>query len=320
MKSVFCISLAALISVSATAGFAQRLVPPGAVPSVIQQVQTDESFRVNQLEEEVRRLNGQVEELNFMLLQLQEKIRQMEEETEIRLQELEDKQSQADDPAINNDNQLAAKEPERLGKPEPSEENSTSDENDAPMIKLPALPEAVRRGAEPRALGTLTFDKDGNVVDSGRGERLSGLPGIFDNGVEGGAEAAEFGATPAEVLSAGIGELQIRQFQRAEEAFLAFLKAWPNDPDVGKAKFHLGKSYFWQKEYYLAADSHLDAHNNYPESETAPDNLLALGLALAGLNQREVACATYAEVLKQYPEAEPRLGPQVRDEQAAARC
>lgn len=64
----------------------------------------------------------------------------------------------------------------------------------------------------------------------------------------------------------------------------------------------------------------METHNDYPTSPVAAENLLGLGLSLAGLNQREVACATYAEVLKQYPDAEARLGQQVRDEQAAARC
>ncbi|MEM1317576.1 MAG: tetratricopeptide repeat protein, partial [Pseudomonadota bacterium] len=65
---------------------------------------------------------------------------------------------------------------------------------------------------------------------------------------------------------------------------------------------------------------HLKAHNEFPQAPTAADNLLGLGLSLAGLNQREVACATYAEVLKQYPDARGRLGERVKDEQAAAKC
>ncbi|MEP0944380.1 MAG: tetratricopeptide repeat protein [Rhizobiaceae bacterium] len=318
---------AALIAGAVSSAHGQRMFPPAPIPDAVQLVQSEESFRVNQLEEQVRQLNGKVEELNFLLLQLQEKIRQMEEDSELRFQELEDKQSQL--PTAPQTSQTpqsmaegANEEPVRLGKPEPSGDNSTSDANpDQSNTELPS-DNAVVTAQEPRALGTLTFDDEGNVVDSSlpKSQRLSGLPGIFNDGVEGAVEAAQFGTTPTEVLAAAKGEMQIRQFKRAEQILQAFLKAWPNDPDVGKAKFFLGESYFWQKEFYRSADSHLDAHNNWPEVDTAPDNLLALGLALAGLNQREVACATYAEVLKQYPEAEKRIGMKVRDEQAAARC
>ena len=316
MKSILRIVLVTALTGSATMTSAQRLLPPGDIPSIAQHAQSVDSFRVNELEEQVRQLNGKVEELNFLLLQLQEKIRQMEEETEIRLQEIEDRQGNLGD-STRSVAKLDSKEPDRLGKPETSGATQPSDEaTSGPVLISPTI-----LGQEPRALGTLTFDEDGNVIDSqALNQQLSGLPGIFNDGTEGGVEAAQFGATPDEVLSVGIGELKVRNYQRAQQALLAFLKAWPNDPEVGQVKFYLGEAYFWQKEYYRAADSHLDAHNNYPESRTAPDNLLALGLALAGLNQREVACATYAEVLKQYPEAEPRLGPRVRDEQAAARC
>jgi len=321
MKPILRIALAAALTSSATLVNAQPMVPPANIPSITQLAQSQDSFRVNELEEQVRRLNGKVEELNFLLLQLQEKLRQMEEETELRLQEIEDKRTDlgGNDETVA---ELKKEEPDRLGKFDTSGATTPSDVDNAsnPTLKS-TLNSTLGQADEPRALGTLTFDADGNVVDSeASNQQLSGLPGIFNDGTEGGVEAAQFGATPEEVLSAGIGDLTIRRYKRAQQAFSAFLKAWPKDPDIGKVKFYLGEAYFWQKEYYRAADSHLDAHNNYPEAETAPDNLLALGLALAGLNQREVACATYAEVLKQYPEVEPRLGGRVRDEQAATKC
>ena len=66
---------------------AQRLVPPAQIPtsnepSIVLSVQADDSYRVIQLEETVRKLNGKVEELNFLLLQLQEKFRKIEEDNE----------------------------------------------------------------------------------------------------------------------------------------------------------------------------------------------------------------------------------------------
>ena len=71
MRPVAVTLAAALIAGATTIANAQRLVPPSNVPSMVQLAQSEESFRVNQLEEQVRQLNGQVEELNFLLLQLQ---------------------------------------------------------------------------------------------------------------------------------------------------------------------------------------------------------------------------------------------------------
>lgn len=323
MMKLLNMALAVSVALAMLPAHAGQPRPSVALPGVVQTVQSNESFRIVELEDKVRQLTGQVEELNFLLLQMQEKLRQLEEENELRFQELEDKRSGLPE-TDTNAAQDGGEDTNRLGKSESSEASAASDANDSTSAsssssrivrsELPKL--------EPRALGTLTFDADGNVVDSRSDDQkaLAGLPTLFGEATEGAVEASQFGATPSQVFAAGKSEMDARNFKRAQQAFAAHLKAWPNDPDAGVVKYYLGEAYFWQKDYYHAADSYLEAHNNYPEAETAADNLLALGLALAGLNQREVACATYAEVLKQYPEAEPRLGPRVRDEQVATKC
>ncbi|MEM1037871.1 MAG: tetratricopeptide repeat protein [Pseudomonadota bacterium] len=178
--------------------------------------------------------------------------------------------------------------------------------------------------AAPRSLGTLTFDANGNVINAGRpkfsDEKMTKLPGVFSDGVDGGVEAAEYGPTPSTVLKAGQIALKNNRLNRAEGAFRAFLKAWPKDPDIALAKTYLAQTLFQKQQYFDAANLFLDTHNAHPESRAGADNLLGLGLSLAGLNQREVACATYAEVLKQYPADAERLRDRVSTEQSAARC
>jgi TolA-binding protein len=48
--------------------------------------------------------------------------------------------------------------------------------------------------------------------------------------------------------------------------------------------------------------------------------LFKLGVSLAGLNQRDVACATFSEVGKRYPSASDSLKERVKQERAAAGC
>ena len=48
--------------------------------------------------------------------------------------------------------------------------------------------------------------------------------------------------------------------------------------------------------------------------------LLKLGVSLAGLNQRDVACATFAEIGKRYPNISGALKGRVKQEQALAAC
>ncbi|MEE9375680.1 MAG: tol-pal system protein YbgF [Rhizobiaceae bacterium] len=346
------ILLPALISAFMLApAAAQRLVPPSDIPntqpSYVLPVQSSESHRIIQLEETIRRLNGKVEELNFLLLQLQEKFRKMEEDNESRFQEIEDKQSSLTDKTkdvaaanIDKDKDVAAADIGKtknlakleaggdvsLGKLETSgEAKATPGEKLTSITKDEAAQKSVETDRkistlEPRALGTLTFDKNGNVIDGSgdRGKKIVINP--FKGGTTGSVEASIFGATPNEVFDVAKKALKARQYPRAQQAFAAHLKAWPKDPRTGEAQYYLGEALFWQKSYYQAAETYLGAHNEYPEAPTAADNLLGLGLSLAGLNQREVACATYAEVLKQYPDDAKRLGEKVKDEQAAAKC
>lgn len=342
---VTSIVVATMAAASAQATDFKR--PPASVPTVHAQspdnsapvirVQSgDAVFRVNALEEQVRRLNGKVEELTFQLLQMQEDLRRMQQDNELRFQELEERRGSLEDDA-NKD--VAKVGDSRLGKSETSgnknldvkpETKSLAPEADTSVLDSgtqTAVNDQTRlsskRNEKPKTLGTLTFDSNGNVIDAGRpfsGSPNEKLPGVFSDGVDGGVEAAEFGPTPNAVFEAGKIAIQNRRYRRAEQAMRAFMKAWPKDPKEAQARFYLAQALFWQRDYLKAANTHLDTHNAFPDAPTAPENLLGLGLSLAGLNQREVACVTYSEVLKQYPEAIERLADQVEAEQAAAKC
>ena len=72
--------------------FGQKAQPAPAPKAEVQMVQaTDPTLRVQQLEEEIRALNGRIEEMSFQLLQMQETIRKQQEDNEFRFQDLEKK-------------------------------------------------------------------------------------------------------------------------------------------------------------------------------------------------------------------------------------
>ena len=65
-------------------------VQPARVNAPVRLAQVDDStYRIGQLEERIRVLNGQLEEMNFMMLQMQEQIRRIQQDNEFRFQELE---------------------------------------------------------------------------------------------------------------------------------------------------------------------------------------------------------------------------------------
>ncbi len=306
------------------------------MPSLVVPAQADQSYRINELEEQIRQLNGRIEELTFQILETQENLRKQQEDYELRFQELEDRQGSASQDRSTDVAESDSGVADRLGKPETTLGGDSSDDAlaDTTLEERPVADvspdqntnadDLARRDLEPRALGTLIFDEQGNVIDAApsdeAGRVLDGLDGNTADALTEALDASVFGSTPEEVLQAAQQAVASRDYPRAEQAARAGLLAWPESAVTGETKAALGEALFWQKRYYDAAQVQLEAHRTAPEAYTAPDNLLGLGLSLAGLNQREVACATYAEVLKQYPDAAPRLAPRVRDEQAAARC
>jgi TolA-binding protein len=48
--------------------------------------------------------------------------------------------------------------------------------------------------------------------------------------------------------------------------------------------------------------------------------LFKLGVSLVGLHQRDVACATFGEIGKRYPEVSGALKERIKQEQALAAC
>jgi tol-pal system protein YbgF len=83
--------------------------------------------------------------------------------------------------------------------------------------------------------------------------------------------------------------------------FASFLKNHPDHPLAASAQYHLGMSYFDQKEYKLAEEELSRGLITYPHSSHIPDTLLALGRVSELLN-KETRATYYKEKLQsQFP-------------------
>jgi len=289
---------------------------PVQKPYLVAQSAADNSVRVNQLQEQVRSLNGKVEELAFQLLQLQEQIRKMQEDNEFRFQELEDKHSELETDKTKNSN-LASKGDNRLGKPQPSEGAQTSTPSGG-KTGNDTIKEAGRiLGAPPRSLGTLRFDANGNVIESAVGKPLD----LSSLGKPLGGSGVELSnLKPATLLARGRDFFDAGDYVLAEKTLQQMIKTYPEESRRPEAQYWIGRSLFARGDFHAAATVFLDTHNAYPDAPRAPDTLLRLGLSMAGLNHREIACATYAEVGKQFPNADEKVKKQVAIEQKSAGC
>lgn len=269
--------------------------------------------RVAQLEEQVRRLSGLVEELNFQILQMQDQLRRMQEDNEFRFQELEGGSSGAPRPAA--DGQQGSLEPP-AGTAAPAQDLA---QGQAPAPGQPGAD----LGTPPRDFGTITFDANGNPVgasvdDTAIAPAPGGAPMSADDTV---VAALPSGTDEASVLYRNSYELVLSgDYAAAETGFRDYIQRFPGTENEPDARFWLGESQLAQDRYREAAETFLSASRDFPQSRLAPEMLYKLGVSLSEMQQREVACATFAEVGKRYPNASAALMERVRQEQALASC
>lgn len=91
------------------------------------------------------------------------------------------------------------------------------------------------------------------------------------------------------------------QYDAAEQGFLSFLGQYPNHALTANAKYWLGESYYARGLYDKSARTFAEAYQQFPQSPKAPDNLLKLGLSLAGQGKKEDACIALGQIEKDFP-------------------
>jgi tol-pal system protein YbgF len=291
-------------------------------PLLLAQSVADNSVQVNQLQERVRKLNGEVEELTFQLLQLQEQIRKMQEDNEFRFQELEENHSDSSGGNNKNSN-LASKSisgGSRLGKSQPSEAAQLSTLSGGKNTSKTIMEAGRILGIPPRSLGTLKFDANGNVIESAVGKPLDLTSLSRPSDVQGNSNGDVSNLKPGLLIARGRDYFDAGDYVSAEQTLHQMIKSYPENSARPEAQYWIGRSLFARSKFHAAATIFLDTHNAYPDAIRAPDTLLRLGLSMAGLNHREIACATYAEVGKQFPNADTSVKAQVTIEQKSAKC
>ena len=105
----------------------------------------------------------------------------------------------------------------------------------------------------------------------------------------------------------GVRLLNVGQFDQAGAQFEDLIATYPQDPKAGQAQFWLGDMHFKLGRYEQAASAFLESFRNWPEGPKAPDSLLKLGMTLANIGKTEEACLSFRQVPARYPGASPSL-------------
>jgi tol-pal system protein YbgF len=305
--------LAGMLAIAATAFL--TLTPVAASAQSV-----DTELRVQQLEEQLRQLNGKVEEMSFQLLQMQETLRKAQEDNEFRFQELEGgkKKSSLEKPAEQDtaNNTSGDQTPEVQPGDEAAQLDQPMDESGNQLdLGTPAID-----------LGKLKVDENGNVMGADQADpnavAKQDLPAPDTNTVDQNDQTAALDpkVSDGDQYQSSYEQVLAGDYAAAETGFAAFIASHPDSKKIADANFWLGEAQYSQGKFNDAAKTFLNAYKTYGKSEKAPEMLLKLAMSLAALDSRDTACATLREVAKAYPKASRAIITKVATEQKRLSC
>lgn len=230
-------------------------------------------LRLQQIERELRTLTGRVEEQNFESRQFQEEMDQRLAEMESRLSAMES-QAQGTIPAAG-----PVTGPDTRG-----QDNGFGTESGSSDINTKSVPPV----PQPGRLGTLRRPADQPLPE---GTQVLGTTSVPAGAAMG----------PVDSYERAFALLRDSRFDEAQGAFSAFLEEYPRHDLAPNAKYWLGETYYVRNDFERAARVFAEAYQQFPDSSKGPDNLLKLGMSLAGLGKTDDACLTFSQLQKEYP-------------------
>jgi tol-pal system protein YbgF len=319
-------------------GRTERSTPPETAGQGEQGSATDQVVRIEQLEEQIRRLTGTVEQLQYRNQQLESQLRRYQGVAGA----LPSQSARPSGPGAPTSAPMSAPmAPSQQQSGRRSDVFDPSQHPNAPGVprtlgSMPSEPPPVvtaeppvgvpggRGTGAPLDLSTLatgipqvTSSAPGQPPDNGA---LPPPPSRNLSATGAVASVAPPSETPKDYYDLAYGYVLRKDYALAERAFETFLKKYPSDRRVADAEYWLGESHFQRQRYDAAAQAFLDLSTKHKSHGKAPDALLRLGQSLAALKQKEMACATFAEVGRKYPRASNSVKQGVEREQKRVHC
>jgi tol-pal system protein YbgF len=304
-------------------------------------------MRLDRLEAQTRQLTGAIEQLQYRNQQLEGLLRRMQQDAEYRVPEGSARGApSARPPAPAQPMQPQATQPQATQpySPSPPPAGVPGRRGDAfdPSVNpnAPGAPRPLGTTAPSAPLAQSTDPEEPVGAPGGRQAGapldLSTLTGLAGNGEpsqsppaprgaggnSGGAQVATLPPTdsPKDTYELAYGYILRKDYVLAEDTFRVFLRRFPNDRLSSDAQYWLGESLFQRQRYRDAAEMFLNVSTKFETSAKAPDSLLRLGQSLAGLGEKDAACASLAEVGRKYPRASVSVKQGVEREQKRVRC
>lgn len=250
--------------------------------------------RISALEDEQRRLTGAQEETSFKLNQISTRLDKLVKDVDFRLTDIERR--------LGTPGAAAG----TLGEPAPL---GSATENPAPAGTTTSGSPVVIGGESlpqgSKVLGTLP------ATTGDAGSSATATAPSTSGGTAVASTAPASGGLPqgtaADQYNYAISLVREDRYDEAEAAFTEFLSLHKDSELAGNAQYWLGETFYVRGDFPNAASAFFEGYQNYPDSSKAADNLLKLAMTLGRMDQKQEACATFAQMDKQFSQIPTRL-------------
>ena len=257
-----------------------------------EEILTRHLLKLNEIEEEFRKLTNRFEEVNFKLDKLSSRVTKIQSDAQLRFSDLESGK---------------VTDPTNLQSP-----NEVQVEQKTTQAKLPGADKPQDFGSAPaynmnsdqKVQATQSVESTASVVAEERKPTTSLLPD----------------KTPKEQYDFALSFMKVGDYETAELALREFIDKNKTDELAGSAQYWYGETFRIRQLYSDAATAYLDGYQNYPKSEKAPENLLKLGTTMVELGEKDQGCKMIVGLKKQYPKASQSVLQKAQYEQKRFKC
>ena len=240
-------------------------------------------LKLNEIEEEFRKLTNRFEEVNFKLDNLSSRVSKIQSDTQLRFSDLE-----TSEVSLKNNKR-------KKGKTKLPGSEKPQDFGVAP---------AYSSDAEDNTQVTQSVEAKGAVFSEARIPETSLLPN----------------KPPKEQYDFAVSFMKVGDYETAELALREFIDKNKSHELAGSAQYWYGETFRIRQLYSDAATAYLDGYQNYPKSSKAPENLLKLGSTLVQLGEKGPGCKMIKGLKKEYPKAPQSVLQKAQYEQKRFKC
>ena len=248
-----------------------------------EEILTRHLLKLNEIEEEFRKLTNRFEEINFKLDNLSSRVSKIQSDSQLRFSDLESGET-------NNKSKIKKRKKTKLpGTEKPQDFGAAPAYSSDPEEKIQA---------------TQSVEAKASVFSEERIPETSLLPN-----------------KPAkEQYDFAVSFMKVGDYETAELALREFIDKNKSHKLAGSAQYWYGETFRIRQLYSDAATAYLDGYQNYPKSAKAPENLLKLGSTMVELGEKDQGCKMIKGLKKQYPKASQSVLQKAQYEQKRFKC